>query len=457
MRSTFIILFSVFCCELVAAPVSVKGTADKVYAGKRVYFYEISDALSGHRKLLAKTTVAGDGSFTLNSDIGQPVSAVISIDRVNGALFLAPGVNYDITFPALPPTVAKTLSNTNTVDLIFNGIPPNDLNGMIGEFNFAFDKFVDENIAGVFDKGFKEKLRLFRLYNDSIFSNGGPFVKDYIGFTFADFHQNIETNRKKIYETYIMGKAIDIRNPACGAFLAGFFDREISRFDGLGRSKPLAGAISRGQGLAFRDTLTRNDFLKGNPLLLEAVALQSLAQVYPVSEYRENILSMIRQIGEASKYADIKMLAEDLYSELSGFEKGFPAPPFSLEDEQGNMKTLSYFAGKPTLITFWASWSKDAMAEMKLLNDLYGKYGQKVNFVYISADEDKNEFRKFMSANYNLKGIFLHAAGEPDILENYNVLFIPQFVLLDAKGNYLKAFAPLPSQDLEHWLSAAAK
>jgi peroxiredoxin len=68
------------------------------------------------------------------------------------------------------------------------------------------------------------------------------------------------------------------------------------------------------------------------------------------------------------------------------------APPFSLKDTSGNFYPSSRFAGKPTVINFFASWCPPCREEIPGFVEVYNKHKEKgFELIGISLDTDTRE------------------------------------------------------------------
>jgi thioredoxin 1 len=52
-------------------------------------------------------------------------------------------------------------------------------------------------------------------------------------------------------------------------------------------------------------------------------------------------------------------------------------------------------AGKPVVIDFWASWCAPCRVTKPILESLAGEYGNKVQFLFINADESRDVLEQF--------------------------------------------------------------
>jgi peroxiredoxin len=68
------------------------------------------------------------------------------------------------------------------------------------------------------------------------------------------------------------------------------------------------------------------------------------------------------------------------------------APPFSLKDTSGNIYPSSRFAGKPTVINFFATWCPPCREEIPGFVEVYNKHKEKgFELIGISLDTDTRE------------------------------------------------------------------
>lgn len=115
-------------------------------------------------------------------------------------------------------------------------------------------------------------------------------------------------------------------------------------------------------------------------------------------------------------------------------EKGYQAPSFQLEDQNGTSYDLSSMKGKVVFINFWATWCPPCRAETPDLVNLYEKYQDQVVFLGINATKvdspDKVEaFIKQYKVSYPIP---LDSSGK--VVNQYRVHSYPTSYIIDSQG-----------------------
>jgi thiol-disulfide isomerase/thioredoxin len=154
-----------------------------------------------------------------------------------------------------------------------------------------------------------------------------------------------------------------------------------------------------------------------------------------------------------SNFVRFNEFASQEYERVAKANKmvGNPSPEFEYENYKGGKTKLSDLKGKYVYIDLWATWCGPCRAEIPFLQKIEEKYhGKNIEFVSISIDKakDNDKWKKFV-ADKNLGGVQLFADKdwESEFVMSYGVTGIPRFILIDPKGNIVKADAARPSSD----------
>ncbi|UCF14036.1 MAG: TlpA family protein disulfide reductase [Phycisphaerales bacterium] len=131
---------------------------------------------------------------------------------------------------------------------------------------------------------------------------------------------------------------------------------------------------------------------------------------------------------------DVGELSVELNSRLC---KGQAAPPFDVQTLDGKGIRLQDLKGKIVLLSFWASWCGECVADIPMLKKLYNEFGSDRRFVMIglSLDRSVQKLRNFVkSQEMNWTQGILGDWSESKIPSQYAASFIPTMYLIDQNG-----------------------
>lgn len=131
-------------------------------------------------------------------------------------------------------------------------------------------------------------------------------------------------------------------------------------------------------------------------------------------------------------------------------------------EKYGNLSLddiLNTYKGKVIYLDFWASWCGPCKREMpysqKLKKELNGK---DVAFVYISTDNNTDKWKAAID-QLQINGIHYRANPKVrnQIIQRFNLQYIPRYILIDKSGKVVDENANRPSnpqtkQDIEKLL-----
>ncbi|WP_353098056.1 TlpA family protein disulfide reductase [Empedobacter brevis] len=122
------------------------------------------------------------------------------------------------------------------------------------------------------------------------------------------------------------------------------------------------------------------------------------------------------------------------------------APDFSLADINGKRFDLADFKGKYVYIDIWATWCGPCKVQIPFMKELEKQFHDApIHFVSISLDkeEDKPIWKKMIREN-QMSGVQLFAGKENNFGYDYQIQYIPTFLILDKEGNIMIDRAPAP-------------
>ena len=129
-----------------------------------------------------------------------------------------------------------------------------------------------------------------------------------------------------------------------------------------------------------------------------------------------------------------------------GLSEGDKAPEISLPNPNGDTLKLSSLKGHMVLVHFWASWCTPCREESKKIVKMYEKFkdknyktGEGLIVLYVSLDENKNEWIKAinedgMSVDYNVSDL---KRWKSFAAQSYKINFVPDNFLIDGNGKII--------------------
>lgn len=135
----------------------------------------------------------------------------------------------------------------------------------------------------------------------------------------------------------------------------------------------------------------------------------------------------------------VKKDMKELQKVLMGVKEG-TAPDLKLMNAEGKTQSLSDFKGKPTLVTFYASWNPNiSLMTVPVLKEVTDYYKTKMNYAYVNLDDTKDQFKKtsgallkgFPGGHYWVDGGLNSAEARKFGLYGFK---IPSYVIVDKDG-----------------------
>lgn len=434
--------------------VTINGMAT-AYAGQEIASYHYKNHFIKNYEILQTAIINQDGSFELNLTVTECEPIFLRIGYINASMFVQPDANYQIVFPAISDTVALTINNTNTVDLIIKNAPKTDLNNLISDFNTRYLDFVNTNQNALISRRFSALVDTFQISLDSIYQNiSHDYFKTYVTYSLAEMKLNSPGSKKKLYEKYILNQPILYNHDSYVTFIKAFYNNYLYQFDVNRGKEEVLSAIDYQQSYnALMATMLQDDFLK-NIQLAELIILTGLKDLSE-TDYcsKKGIINILNLAQELCRFSENKTLAKEIHKVVTKFEKGYQAPSFALYNKRGKLVSLSDFKGKYVYVGFWASWCTDCLRQMSFIQQLNETYGKDITFVSISIDNKKEDMLKFLSKNPEYNWEILYAGNDLFLKESYGVITIPNYFLIDSDGNHNMPFTKAPGAGIEPYFS----
>lgn len=426
------------------------------FKGQVASLVTTSDYISYQNEVLDKNIVDEKGLVNFECDPKEGFRAMIQIQDKSAIIFIDPSTpKYTVSFPFEHENVQKLTGNT--VRLVFDNLPNDDLNTLILEFNLRLDYFLYGDTLKVQrlmlqNQEFRDSLsdftnKILETYKDV----DNRYFKDYYKYRIATIalmsnRQEPEKNKYIIFETFIKSQPILYHNDAYMYFIQDFFKDALSDITLVKRDQATF-AINNMASREELDKVMANHYYLRHNKFREFIMLNALKEAYNSTFYsRDNIREIITLISNVSEDDKHKSIAKNILKLQEKLLEGTFAPDFSWIDKSGETLSLSDLRGQYVYIMFWASWNKPSLQDLLVIEQLHEKYDKYIDFVCISLDAKSEDYDKFILQNGKKHPwYFGHYQGDSKILDDYNIRNVPYYILTDMKGNIYQAPAYNPS------------
>ena len=389
----------VACTGTVAAQTNITIHGEVVDgAGKEVFLYRYTDMLTRTEVMVDHSTINTNRTFELKAYANYPTMMMLQIENYSQSFFVEPGREYEVYVPRFDWNIDEKKNiflSPEVLPLEFVNMPADELNGLISNFEAVVADYID-NHRVYFDGRFRPQKRYF----DSL-------------------------------EIEVRKKAPDTRNE--------FYNR-YKRYQ-LASMK-----------YSFHFDTRRNmanRFVKGQPILYYDDNYMSF--FFTLFANSDKVLQMIDLLGSRTKFPEHKTLARQLAASLRQQEQGVEMPSFTLPDVDKNMVSLDSMKGKWVYITFVRVGDKNCISELETMahfkDSVYSR-NKNVEFVTVCCDREFQTMYNFLKNSkrgrkYNWT--WLHFNGNYRLLEHYQVVSYPHFILINPDGQLQYTITPAPA------------
>ncbi|MEI7596503.1 MAG: TlpA disulfide reductase family protein [Bacteroidota bacterium] len=455
-------LFFLFTVNSLIGFTSVIQGDGKSFKGEIVKLKIYSNPISRVLEEISRDTIDASGTFELKADIKEVTYATILIKNIYFSIYLEPNSTYKVLIPSksevLDGDPEVRLKAFLPIELYANIInqDSNSLNYKIASFNEFYNDFLIKNKKDLINTRNKKLIESFKAIIDKNYSNVKfEYLKNLIQYRIASLEMMEQLHSSKgAINIYFNKKPILYNNDEYIEFFHNFFEKYLLKLS-KGKSRDtIISAINKEKSYVSLIKIMANDStLLMNDTLREFVMIKGLQEIYGYSDFKkEGIIEILMFISKNSNVEIHKKIAASIIKELTYLQPGSKAPEFKVVDLNNNTRTLSSYKGKMVYINFFACWNVKSIEELKAIDTIQKKYGDKVEFVNISTDDSLNEIKDAIS-NYKIKQNIYHFGIDKDIIDLYNIKSIPSSVLIDEFGNIIACPALKPSENMLGYLN----
>jgi len=436
--------------------VLINGTSANA-VGKKMALYGYSDMLSMAEVLLDETVVDSAGRFELRCYADYPRLVFVEVECYSQSFYVEPGRTYEVWLPKFDWAIDEKRNvylDPEPLPLEFLHLPADELNLRIGRFETMVDSILSAKRV-FFDPRYKPNRRHMDTLQRTVRAAVGPLQDDFFGryvdYTLAEMTLNMRfAKRDKLIAKYITDQPVRYYDEQYMRLFLALYAGSISRGTRRIPQERLVAWVDEGNVARYSDSIGLDPLLR-NERVRELAMLQALRESWYDQAYsREAVMRMIEKVGQESKFAEHKRLAESLKKHLK--EAAAPEVPHTvLPDVEHNMVSLDSFLGKWVYMAFVRVNEPASLAEIETMahfrDSVYAKHPDVV-FVGISCDREFQKMYHFLKNSrrgHRYNWTWLHYDGDYRLLERYGVVSYPTFVLLRPDGTPQYELTPAPA------------
>ena len=454
MRSLFISLLLIFSPIIwgQTAMTTISGYAP-AYIDQYVGVYRYTDFLTQTTEKVGEGIVKPDSTFSIsffNKEVGK---FKVMAGNNYFSVYAAPKEEYELFIKNRSPYVDYRPAG-NEVEFFFLGLDSLDINYRIIDFEDRMLTFLKKNYNrqtmanSSFVKSLDEfKIDLGKLYD----KDTSIFFQAYVRYAIAGLDNMSfvgSRNKYEKYDFYIKGQPVFYENDRYIEYILKYYDKFHTQVSEKINQEFYIGIISASPTKIMR--ALGKDYALENFVLREFVMLKMLSDVYYSNEYPQtNILTILDSLSAKAIVPQHEVIAKNLRKRLTQLAPGSRVPEFNVLVNK-NQKSTSDYLGKHLYIQFAQEGSSMSEKDYELLSHLKIKYADAVDFLTIIVAEDE----AIKESTYlREQGISWDASvvnPSHSMIESFNVVTFPHYVLVDAQGYIVSASALSPRPNNEY-------
>lgn len=439
-----------FCLPGKAA--KIKGLAPQ-HAGKLIELYTYLDFISEKKYLLAKDTIAEDGSFRLQVDNEETLFCILFVEELYSHIYLQNDQDYELALPSSDSTRNLRFNEFIPADVVILNPEKDSLNYSIKDLNSEVDIFIETNAMRILKRSAKVQADSFNLkMSRRYFKLDNTYFAQQLQFNLALIDLMTGHSKKELYNRYLKNTPLHFRGEAYMKFFNEFYADILSSFAFREEEIKMILAIENSELDSLDAILSSHEFLKRDDVR-ELAMLQGLYFSQVNGRFKkEQVHPILKRVVQESKFQDHRITALNLLEKSNFMKAGTLAPDFQLQSLEGETVSLSDFKGKYVYLDFWATWCAPCIRSMIVMRELHEKYKEQVEFVSISLDQKAKKARSFVEKN-EYSWTFLDFSNQPDIKTKYGIVAIPSYFIIDPEGKLLVSPGPSPEGGAERYFS----
>ncbi|TKG91143.1 redoxin domain-containing protein [Puteibacter caeruleilacunae] len=451
----YCLLLFCFSIQLKAKETRIFGNAPS-YASKEIVFFTLPDhiTLTPQKYPPVKVSPTGDFSFTVDCKETAPI--YLDLEKLQGFLFIQPSHEYKILLPPFTGKTAMDKANAyfkpTPIHIKVVDAPANSLNKAINKLEFTFNNALQRSIQSlVYRKSKAAKEQLLKVIDDQSTASPEPYYKAYQQYL-KDYTEALTFSgkEKEFVQQQLSSSPVGYEYSCYKELFELVAKNYLKTSKTTINNTPIQSYINQGNYNMVAKALKSVGI--SSVEFSEYLMLQNLYSGFFNNYYsRKGILKIIEHIKNNTSSKRHQLIASNIYNKLTMLAEGSVAPTFELLNNQQELVKLNQLKGKYIYLCFLNTSERVSQEMLKFLTQLNGKYSEQLEIVCLAFDKDFEAASKlFKDKGYQFK--LLKASGHEKLMQQYNVVTFPAFVLLDKDATIKAAPARSPTENFEKQL-----
>ena len=427
--------------------VVINGKVNEANALVRLLTY--NDMLTCEQTLVYETRSDADGNFIIEKNIDDISLAQIAVNLERIEILIKPESSYKIEINIPEHDVNASYFERQSPTLKMLEEKDDDLYYQYYMSGMIIDDFVMDNFNQLYRGRKLSLLDTLDVQMEKVLGKvKSDYVKENIRYRKAAIQMMINNdNAKKVTEQYFNKQEVLYSQPAYMNLFQEIFTNYLSsrQFNPSDLRYLLYSTYDK-----FVSYLKEKDvFLAENQNLAEIIIAWNLKRMYyEMPDEKAYILDYLKTMEQNAKNQYNRKIIEDILKQIDRLSFNSEAPDFSLKDVNGNVVRLSDFKENMLLVQFVNAVSHMTDYQFELMKDFSNQWQDTIQIVTISTRESFEDYKQvFKEKDY--KWTLLNLENEILLLEKYQVMTFPDYVIIGKNGRIGMSPAPSPEQYLD--------
>jgi len=397
------------------------------------------------------------GHFSVSCKLNEITLAQLVIRTTKAEMYLVPNVDYQLEIDV--DTVLFNMLHPETYGgylLITNpSADTNDLNYKINRFDRYFGRAFDYyGFRLTFDRDRNAFDSLSDLLHNRFDIRYEPdnFYLSHIYYSYGMLEKICFPNdRQRIYENYFNNDRILYNSPAYMGLFTNYYTGYLYNSKYISKDLLSTTINEKPDYLTLFNEVGRDPMLV-NERTRELVIIQNLIELYDNPEFdRGNIVKLMQYLDQVSHFPDHKIYIQNALKKMT--EPNITTREVTFTNAKGRKESIKHLGDKDIYLQFFSAECLDCIREMAIMQELYKKYKDQIEFLSICTDTKESLYQGFMKDYGEMfEWPIWFVNEEYEWLMDNNVVTLPDYMLLDKEGKVILRRAPEPERGLQEYL-----